>query len=98
VQLQDVPSDLINLDDLEGEPDPDRRDEDSLKRVQAQNEYFDGDKDNDRDTGITIKGDLEKKEDKIAEVGTETTAVSTAAIQTTEAVATVTTSSSMDIT
>jgi len=98
VQLQDVPSDLINLDDLEGEPDPDRRDEDSLKRVQAQNEYFDGDKDNDRDTGITIKGDLEKKEDKIAEVRTETTAVSTAAIRTTEAVATVTTSSSMDIT
>jgi len=53
VQLQDVPPDLINLDDLEGEPDPNpdvrNAEEEENKRIQPANEYFDSEKDNDKD-------------------------------------------------
>jgi len=53
VQLQDVPPDLINLDDLEGEPDPNpdvrNAEDEENKRIQPSNEYYDGEKDNDKD-------------------------------------------------
>jgi len=50
VQMQDVPSDLLSLENTE-EPDPDvRQSQDDIdKTVEANNEYYDGDKDNDKE-------------------------------------------------
>ena len=49
---------MINLDDLEGEPDPNpdvrNAEDDENKRIQPQNEFYDGEKDNDKDAGYTI--------------------------------------------
>ncbi|XP_041358111.1 histone deacetylase 3-like [Gigantopelta aegis] len=52
VQMQDIPSDLLSLEDNE-EPDPDIRDnQDELdKRIEPDNEFYDGDKDNDKENG-----------------------------------------------
>ncbi|KAL5017145.1 hypothetical protein ScPMuIL_006734 [Solemya velum] len=50
VQMQDVPPDLLSLDNTnEGDPDVTNTEEDMDKRVEPANEYFDGDKDNDND-------------------------------------------------
>ncbi|KAK3786964.1 hypothetical protein RRG08_037428 [Elysia crispata] len=50
VQMQDIPSDLLSLENTE-EPDPDVRNsvEDIDKRIEASNEFYDGDKDNDKE-------------------------------------------------
>ncbi|CAG2204129.1 HDAC3 [Mytilus edulis] len=51
VQMQDVPSDLLSLENTE-ELDPDIRNhqDENDKRVEANNEFYDGEKDNDKDT------------------------------------------------
>lgn len=51
VQMQDVPSDLLNLENIE-EPDPDIRNSqnDLDNRIEPANEFYDGDKDQDKDT------------------------------------------------
>ncbi|GFN95149.1 histone deacetylase [Plakobranchus ocellatus] len=50
VQMQDIPSDLLSLENTE-EPDPDVRNsmEDMDKRIDPNNEFYDGDKDNDKE-------------------------------------------------
>ncbi|RUS71853.1 hypothetical protein EGW08_020387 [Elysia chlorotica] len=50
VQMQDIPSDLLSLENTE-EPDPDVRNsvEDIDKRIEPSNEFYDGDKDNDKE-------------------------------------------------
>ncbi|CAL1526164.1 unnamed protein product [Lymnaea stagnalis] len=50
VQMQDIPSDLLSLENTE-EPDPDVRNstDDLDKRIEANNEFYDGDKDNDKE-------------------------------------------------
>ena len=62
VQLQDVPRDLISLEDLEGEPDPNpdirNSEEEEMKRIQPANEYYDGENDNDRDAPVANLDDL----------------------------------------
>ncbi|ELU06885.1 hypothetical protein CAPTEDRAFT_184599 [Capitella teleta] len=47
VQMHDVPPDLISID--YDEPDPDSRLDDEDRRVEAANEYYDGERDNDKD-------------------------------------------------
>ncbi|KAK6989135.1 histone deacetylase 3 [Biomphalaria glabrata] len=50
VQMQDIPSDLLSLENTE-EPDPDVRNstDDLDKRIEPNNEFYDGDKDNDKE-------------------------------------------------
>ncbi|GFS01591.1 histone deacetylase [Elysia marginata] len=50
VQMQDIPSDLLSLENTE-EPDPDVRNsvDDIDKRIEPSNEFYDGDKDNDKE-------------------------------------------------
>lgn len=50
VQMQDIPSDLLSLENTE-EPDPDVRNsvDDIDKRIEPNNEFYDGDKDNDKE-------------------------------------------------
>ncbi|XP_052774900.1 histone deacetylase 3-like [Mya arenaria] len=50
VEMQDVPPDLLSFDNTE-EPDPDIRNsqQDQDKRIEANNEFYDGDKDNDKE-------------------------------------------------
>nr|KAG5701170.1 hypothetical protein BaRGS_023279 [Batillaria attramentaria] len=50
VQMHDVPPDLLSLENTE-EPDPDIRptEEEMDKRVEPANEFYDGDKDNDKE-------------------------------------------------
>ncbi|XP_067662888.1 histone deacetylase 3-like [Haliotis asinina] len=50
VQMQDIPPDLLNLENIE-EQDPDIRNhqDDVDKRVEPANEFYDGDKDNDKE-------------------------------------------------
>ncbi len=55
VQMQDVPPDLISLDNVEeSELDPDIRNhqEDIDRRVEPNNEFFDGEQDQDKDEGL----------------------------------------------
>ncbi|CAH1775409.1 unnamed protein product, partial [Owenia fusiformis] len=50
VQIQDVPPDLLSIENLnEGDPDIRNNVEDSDERIDAANEYYDGDKDNDKE-------------------------------------------------
>ena len=51
VQMQDVPSDLLSIENTE-EIDPDIRNhqDENDKRVEPNNEFYDGEKDNDKDT------------------------------------------------
>jgi histone deacetylase 3 len=53
VQMQDIPSDMIDLDNLD-ELDPDTRtnQDDIDRQVEPANEFYDGDRDNDKDDGI----------------------------------------------
>lgn len=50
VEMQDVPPDLLSLENTM-EPDPDVRvsQDEADKRIEANNEYYDGDKDNDKE-------------------------------------------------
>lgn len=53
VQMQDIPPDLINLDNLDDlDPDVRNHQEDVDKRVEPLNEFYDGEKDNDKEDGL----------------------------------------------
>lgn len=53
VQMQDIPPDVINLDNLDDlDPDVRNHQDDVDKRVDAANEYYDGEKDNDKEDGL----------------------------------------------
>jgi histone deacetylase 3 len=54
VQMQDIPSDLINLDNFDEQLDPDvRTSQDDIDRqVEPASEFYDGDRDNDKEDGI----------------------------------------------
>ncbi|KAG1670235.1 Histone deacetylase 3 [Nymphon striatum] len=49
VQMQDVPPDLISLENIE-EPDPDSRPNDMDNKPEPSNEYYDGDQDQDKES------------------------------------------------
>lgn len=51
VQMHDVPGNLIHEEDVKEEEDPDVRVSQELedKMVEARNEFYDGDKDNDKE-------------------------------------------------
>ncbi|XP_033636337.1 histone deacetylase 3-like [Asterias rubens] len=53
VQMQDVPPDLLSLDETE-EPDPDVRSstKEQDERIEAANEFYDGEKDQDKEDGV----------------------------------------------
>ncbi|KAL4236523.1 Histone deacetylase 3 [Mactra antiquata] len=53
VEMQDVPPDLLSLDNTEEQnPDITNNQYDNDKRIEANNEFYDDDKDNDKDEGI----------------------------------------------
>ncbi|XP_035699197.1 histone deacetylase 3-like isoform X2 [Branchiostoma floridae] len=55
VQMHDIPPDLFSLEVVE-EPDPDIREsvQDQDNRIEPANEYYDGDKDQDRDNDLDV--------------------------------------------
>ncbi|XP_045157951.1 histone deacetylase 3-like [Mercenaria mercenaria] len=56
VEMQDIPPDLLSLENTE-EPNPDilNNQADVDKRIEANNEYYDGDKDNDKENDAFIE-------------------------------------------
>ncbi|XP_030844545.1 histone deacetylase 3 [Strongylocentrotus purpuratus] len=55
VQMHDVPPDLLSLENIE-EPDPDVRNstKDQDERIEPANEFYDGDKDQDKEDGVVL--------------------------------------------